>query len=260
MNHQQELSYYQDLTLKFETHDSDWLKSITGEIFEQKEYEHEGVKILPGDVVLDLGGNIGIFASYALAMGASRIYTVEPYPQYLELLARNLWKFRDHVEILPYCVTNENKFGHLHVNFEKNTIYNEVFRERNWSMDDSSEPPVPVECIRLSSLLERHRIERIDFLKMDIEGSEYFIFRDLDKNLLQERVSRIAIEYHWSYGQEHLGIIEQLRNCGFDVVDLPVFDLARVGKIFASNPKLPLNLKILTDLEAQKINLVRDDR
>jgi len=253
----QELQKYHQLTLRFETYNSGWLDSISGEIFVEREYEHPGVKILPGDVVLDLGGNIGIFASYALGMGASRVYTVEPYPSYLELLAKNMWQFGELVQILPYCVTNENKMGHLHVNFEQNTIYDEVFKERKWSMENSPQPPVPVECIRLDSLLKRHKIERVDFLKMDIEGSEYFLFRDIEPKLLQEKISRIVIEYHWSYNSEHLEIIQKLQDCGYNVTDLPVFEKAKVGKIFASNPRLPLNAKILADLEAQKLRVLQ---
>lgn len=253
----EELSPHHKLTLAFETHNPDWLQSIAREIFEEKEYEHGPVRIFPGDIVLDLGGNIGIFASYALGMGASMVYTVEPYPAYLQLLERNTKKFGDRVNVLPYCVTNEDKSGHLHVNFQHNTIYNGVFKERNWGMDDSPEPPVPVECIRLVSLLERYSISRVDFLKMDIEGSEYFLFRDLDADLLRERISRIAIEYHWSYSQEHLDIVQKLRSCGYEVTDIPVFEESRVGKIFAYNPELPLNSQILSALEAQQLRAVR---
>ena len=46
--------------------------------------------VQPGDVVLDCGANIGIFSKTALASGARLVVAVEPAPDTLECLRRNL--------------------------------------------------------------------------------------------------------------------------------------------------------------------------
>ena len=49
------------------------------EIFVDKLYLQEGVSILPGDIVLDVGANIGVFTLFAAKQGA-QVYAYEPVP------------------------------------------------------------------------------------------------------------------------------------------------------------------------------------
>lgn len=57
--------------------------------------EHERTKpyarmeIQPGDVVLDVGANIGTTVRYALEQGAAHVIAIEPVPETAELLRRN---------------------------------------------------------------------------------------------------------------------------------------------------------------------------
>jgi FkbM family methyltransferase len=59
------------------------------EIWDDKLYFQEGVSILPGDIVFDVGANIGVFTLYAAKQGA-QIYAYEPIPSTFELLQRNI--------------------------------------------------------------------------------------------------------------------------------------------------------------------------
>jgi FkbM family methyltransferase len=51
-----------------------------------------------------------------------------------------------------------------------------------------------VEGISLSSLIKRHRLDKIDLLKMDIEGSEYNVIESVLKEKL--KITQICVEYH----------------------------------------------------------------
>ena len=55
----------------------DLTNSFQREIYTEGEYDRFGIKIESGDVVLDCGANVGIFAQYALDLGASKIYSYE---------------------------------------------------------------------------------------------------------------------------------------------------------------------------------------
>jgi FkbM family methyltransferase len=59
------------------------------EIFVDKLYFQEGVSILTGDIVLDVGANIGIFTLFAAKQGA-RVYAYEPIPPTFEVLQHNI--------------------------------------------------------------------------------------------------------------------------------------------------------------------------
>ena len=64
-------------------------RMILDEIFVQKFYLQEGISISPGDIVLDVGANIGAFTLFAAQHGA-RVYAYEPIPATFELLQRNI--------------------------------------------------------------------------------------------------------------------------------------------------------------------------
>jgi FkbM family methyltransferase len=59
------------------------------EIFVDKLYLQEGISILPGDIVLDVGANIGVFTLCAAQQGA-RVYAFEPVPSTFEVLQHNI--------------------------------------------------------------------------------------------------------------------------------------------------------------------------
>jgi FkbM family methyltransferase len=59
------------------------------EIWDDKLYFQEGISILPGDIVFDIGANIGVFTLCAAKQGA-RIYAYEPIPPTFELLQHNI--------------------------------------------------------------------------------------------------------------------------------------------------------------------------
>jgi FkbM family methyltransferase len=59
------------------------------EICTDQLYFQEGVSILPGDIVFDVGANIGVFTLCAAKQGA-HVYAYEPIPPSFEVLQRNV--------------------------------------------------------------------------------------------------------------------------------------------------------------------------
>jgi FkbM family methyltransferase len=59
------------------------------EICTDKLYFQEGVSISPGDIVFDVGANIGVFTLCAAKQGA-HIYAFEPIPPTFEVLQHNI--------------------------------------------------------------------------------------------------------------------------------------------------------------------------
>jgi FkbM family methyltransferase len=68
--------------------------------------------------------------------------------------------------------------------------------------------------LSMASLMEAYQIDRIDFLKMDIEGSEFALFAE-DTEWVR-KVHRIAMEVHPHFGDARL-IAGTLRDHGFHV-------------------------------------------
>ena len=76
-----------------------------------------------------------------------------------------------------------------------------------WHPKDPSVNQYEVNVYTLNYLFQHKLVDKIDFLKVDIEGSEIIALSGIsDENL--SKVRNIAVEYH----HEHLGFNEDLRN------------------------------------------------
>jgi predicted methyltransferase len=64
-----------------------WFRAIYHEIFSLLDYYKDKQKTInEGDVVVDLGGNVGIFNRWAYSQGASKVISFEPDKRYFKLL------------------------------------------------------------------------------------------------------------------------------------------------------------------------------
>ncbi len=121
-----------------------------------------------GDVVLDCGANVGVFTREALDHGASKIIAIEPAPENLEVLRRN---FKDEVAagrvvIYPKGVWDKEDVLTLHVD-ANNTAADTFVIQRKETTGD-----VKVPLTTIDKLVAELKLERVDYIKMDIEGAE----------------------------------------------------------------------------------------
>lgn len=124
-------------------------------------YDREPAALRTGDVVLDVGAHLGTFTRYALMRGASRVIAIEPMPDLAGCLART---FRDEVasgSVVIAEVAAWNEDGELSFATGPQSTMGHV---------GSGEVVVASE--RIDALVARIGIERVDFIKMDIEGAE----------------------------------------------------------------------------------------
>ncbi len=121
-----------------------------------------------GDIVLDCGANVGVFTRVALAAGARTVVAIEPGPENVECLRRN---FRPEVDagrviVYPKGVWDKDDFLTLNV-YPNNSAADSFVIQR--------EGAVAVQRIPLTTidkLVAELKLDRVDFIKMDIEGAE----------------------------------------------------------------------------------------
>ncbi len=135
---------------------------------ERKIYGTEGQSVQRGDVVLDCGANIGVFTREALAAGAKLVIAIEPAPENLECLRRNLRHDIDagRVVVYPKGVWDKNDMLTMRVD-PKNSAADSFVIQRD-DMHDSIKLPLTTIDILSAEL----KLDRVDFIKMDIEGAE----------------------------------------------------------------------------------------
>jgi FkbM family methyltransferase len=185
-----------------------WARAIYHEIFNLHDYYKNGneKRIKDGDVVVDLGGNMGIFNRWAYSQGASKVISFEPDRRYFKLLSLNA----DPRSIL-FNAAAAHEIGELNL-YESNHLGgSNVF-------GIEGKEGYSVKTYTLDYLFESGLIDHIDFLKVDIEGAEHAAFAGISDDNLR-KVTSIAMEYHHShfdYDEElRSNLIQRMNNLGF---------------------------------------------
>lgn len=156
---------------------------IYNEIWVNHEYSRFGVEVKEGDIVVDCGANVGMFSQYAIHKGASKVFSYE-------------------------CGDEEYKYLQI------NTADTDKIITKKGYVSDID--------YNIKKILEENNLDFIDFLKIDIEGSEFPLLINEDFETLK-KVKKIAIEFHifgkfngvTEYYDKMLYVFERLSLCGF---------------------------------------------
>tara|TARA_R110001592_G_scaffold291462_1_gene560837 strand:- start:221 stop:847 length:627 start_codon:yes stop_codon:yes gene_type:complete len=184
---------------KYPESEKDVFDDFYKEIFYDNEYNRHGAKVQAGDVCIDLGAFVGMFSHYALTRGASKIYSVEINPESYKHLVNN---------------TKNNP--------EIKTFLGEVSDQHNGK-----------DLYSLEGIIKDNNLPYVDFVKMDIERSEYPVLINIKDSTLN-KVKKWAIEMHldwsdnktrWSHGLDFhshntsklLYIMDKFSTNGFNI-------------------------------------------
>jgi FkbM family methyltransferase len=124
--------------------------------------------VRPGMAALDLGANLGYYSRLLgdLVGPTGAVYAFEPDPENLEVLRHNLRATRyAHVRVAPYAATDRAGTATLHISpgHSAHSLF-AGFTETHGTVE--------VRTIALDPYLAEQGVDRLDFVKMDVEGSE----------------------------------------------------------------------------------------
>lgn len=161
-------------------------------------FPSEAYPVGAGNVVFDLGANVGLFSTLAAVAGA-RVFAVEAQDEFRSCIESNLalnnCEARVTIEI-GLLGAGTGLFGDAE------------------AMRSASHLTQMPQQLDLGGIMRAHGVERIDFLKCDIEGAEFGLFGGESSWL--DVTQRIAMEVHGKFGDPSV-LVEQLRKKGFSV-------------------------------------------
>jgi FkbM family methyltransferase len=144
-----------------------------------REYEPEEMRVTSllvrdGDTILDIGANIGWFSlSLAREKNDLRIHAFEPVKPTYENLVANI-KLNGVKTITPHNIGLSNKE-------EVTEFYYYEAGSGNASkrLMDPSRENLKIHCKLepMDQVIQREGLNRVDFIKCDVEGAEYFTFQ-----------------------------------------------------------------------------------
>lgn len=166
-------------------------------------YEYDAVRLCPGDVVIDAGANVGLFSGVAAAKGC-RVFAFEPTPVTLGFLKKNL-SFYDNVAICPYALCDTE--GTVSFNINADLEADKSLGSNSMLRRNSEFQTIDVEGITLDAFVERYAVDRVDFIKADIEGAERLMLRGAQQTLARFAPKLALCTYHLPDDPE---VMEQL--------------------------------------------------
>lgn len=189
------------------------LLSIAEEIFIDRKYTPDFLPLDPEETVIDIGGNIGLFSLYAVGCGANKVFCYEPLPENVEIIKRNL---RENgicsVVVEPMAVTDKKGSPRLYLTDKDSG--NLVF---SFNSQGKLSRYLMVESISLKEILGRHKLKKVDFLKIDCEGGEGLIVRSTP-DAVWRKIRKISLEYHDNVSPlHHKEIAARFLKMGFEV-------------------------------------------
>jgi len=135
-------------------------------------------------VVVDLGGNYGVFSRLMREYFHCRCVVVEPTPN----LAERLRKIPG-LEVFQAAISNHDGVVKFYIAADSQAS------SISGALAPAATSVVEVPSIRFERLLAEAKVTHIDLLKVDIEGAEIALFDDLSDAILSH-INQISIEFH----------------------------------------------------------------
>src|SRR4029077_12193213 len=150
-----------------------------------------------GDVVVDAGANIGIYSEFLARVcgAAGLVHSFEPSPENFERLQCATRKLSN-VRVCQAGVGERSGKSTLYLSDKLNVDH------RTYSTETESRKSVPVDIVALDDYFKAG--ERVDLIKMDIQGYELQALRGANRVLADNPSAKLLLEL-WPYGLKQAG-------------------------------------------------------
>ncbi|MCZ0786627.1 FkbM family methyltransferase, partial [Dickeya solani] len=239
------------------------------EIFVEKTYAKHGISFQQGDVIVDIGGNIGMFSLFATTQCPDlRIFSCEPSPISYAILRKNLALYAPQAKALQVGIAdkdgeaefvfypNSSVWSGFHTDETedgealKKSMENEVtkrfgdtdseaIREHLDAMisERLQKQTYQVQMRSLASIMQEHHIETIDLLKVDAEKCEWDILSSIADEIWPN-IRQVVVEVHDKEGTTADKIARLLRDKGFElaIVEEEMLKSSGLANFYARRP------------------------
>lgn len=197
---------------------TDALGLRTNKVFEKFETELVKKEVKSGDIVLDIGANIGYYSLiFSRIVGPKgRVFAFEPDPNNFALLRKNIEiNNLQNVTLIQKAVSDVSKpisFYLCNYNHAQHRIY----------PSSRCNETITVESITIDEYFSGKEFhDKINFVKMDVEGAEYDVIEGMKKTLKLNPNLKMLCEFSpkqiKEHGLEPENILDQLVRCGFKI-------------------------------------------
>lgn len=199
------------------TIDENWLGHQMAEIFRDLVYKPYLPLNKENTLALDIGGNIGLVSIY-LSKYFDKIIALEPSKLHLDAFTRNMVSNNiTNVTLINralYIKNGKFPFG--------GPPSNRTMRSMHMATWNGGKPDEEIEAITFDKLFEDEKIEHVDLLKLDIEGTEVEVLSSEGFQKVASKIDIIVGESHHFTGRHPNQLNDALKNNGFITTKTPI--------------------------------------
>ena len=173
-----------------------------------------------GMCVLDIGANVGFYTAIAChAVGSSgQVIALEPDPESYRYLERTIEANRvDNVRAFQLAASDERTKKRLFLSMDNrgdNRLYDP---KESWNS-------VEVETVTVDGLFAELGLEKVDLIKMDVQGAEGYVLGGM-KGIIEQSESLLLMSEFWPLGlrqanTDPLELLVQLEGLGLELYEL----------------------------------------
>ncbi|CAN1542225.1 Methyltransferase FkbM [Flavobacteriaceae bacterium] len=169
---------------------------VFNQIFVEKEYKFISDFMrfhrVEFPIIIDCGANVGYTSLFFFkAFYPAKIFAIEPSTENCAMIKSNiaLNNYEDNFELMCYGIHSvDGKFLDL----------NNDFRDgKDWAFTTSPTNKVTsLKAITIDKIIKDYNLVFVDFIKMDIEGAEQFVFESIESCSFLKVTKIISIEVH----------------------------------------------------------------
>ena len=207
--------------------------SVIDEFFVDKMYRSADQLIADcRQPILDIGAHIGMFPLYASILNPNiKIIALEPEPKNYKLLKENLKQ--NHCKNV---LTKQKAIIHTNETTADLYLSEDNHNHSTIKIINKSTKKLRVPAITLEKLIVQNKLNKIGLLKMDIEGAEFEIIKNMDQGTWS-KIQNMVIEYHESEQSKSPDLENIIRSHGFSVEHFPNQFDKRFGLLVCRNKR-----------------------
>ena len=159
--------------------------------YEELESKIMEEKIEMGNIVVDVGANIGLHTlNMARIVGKTgQVFAFEPDPSNFEILKKNA-KINNYKNIILEQKAVGDKHGKTTLYQSDNPINHRIFPQ-----SERVNSQVQVELTNLDNYFDSDMIDKINFIKIDVEGMEFGVLKGMKNILKNNKNIKILFEF-----------------------------------------------------------------
>ena len=213
--------------------------------YEELESKIMEEKIEMGNIVVDVGANIGLHTlNMARIVGSTgQVFAFEPDPSNFEILKKNV-KINNYKNIILEQKAVGDKHG-------RTTLYQSDHpgKHRIFPQTEQAKSQVQVELTNLDNYFDSDMTDKINFIKIDVEGLEFSVLKGMKNILKNSKKIKILFEF----------MPENTIEVGFTPIELLNYLTSNDFKLYCMDNKTKKLLHVSNNEEIVKLCSTTDN-